>query len=652
MKFQPVIVFVAVLLFAPFLDAQTPAFVYQGQLSSNSVPANGVFDLRFRLVDVNTNTISGPVTNAPVGVTNGLFSTTLNFGSLPFTGADRWLELGVRNYGNTNAYTVLGPLQPITSVPYAIRSLTALNASNLTTVLPIANLPTNVTLLTSNQVFSGSNVFNGVVTATNGSNNISGIFAGAFSGNGSGLTNLSAATLTGTINDARLSTNVVLQNDTSVNFAGSVTATNFIGAGHGLTNVPGAFFWVTSTATNVQSFPNVGYICLNETNPVIVTLPSSPGVGDTFKVAGIGAGGWIIAQNAGQSIPSGNLSGSVGLVWRTNGPTGNWTGIACSGDGAKLAATIATGNIFVSTNFGATWAPQASSQPWSSVAMSADGVKMIASVGFTANSTGGKGAIWRSTDSGATWTTLLATSTNWSAVSSSADGARLLAVARTGAINFSTNSGASWLVVSGSGTTFLWRGCASSADGSDLVAVGENGSIVGSSNGGANWVQRTNFSPVQLTSVTISSDGVRQVVTGNNGQVYLSTDAGTNWALVTTLASQLIAVASSADGFRVAAAGGNAGVSGNLYGSMDSGVIWSFLPAAPVLSWSSIAASDDGSFLAATVFGGNIYFSSQNTTTTGTGGYLFGAQHSAIELIYTGNGVFLPLNHEGTIRAY
>jgi hypothetical protein len=50
--------------------------------------------------------------------------------------------------------------------------------------------------------------------------------------------------------------------------------------------------------------------------------------------------------------------------------------------------------------------------------------------------------------------------------------------------------------------------------------------------------------------------------------------------------------------------------------------------------------------------GSNIYISSQASTTTGTGGYLIGQQHSAIELIYAGNNLFLPLNHEGSIRAY
>ena len=73
---------------------------------------------------------------------------------------------------------------------------------------------------------------------------------------------------------------------------------------------------------------------------------------------------------------------------------------------------------------------------------------------------------------------------------------------------------------------------------------------------------------------------------------------------------------------------------------------------APTVSWAAIASSADGSQLAAAVFGGNIYVSSQSSTTTGTTGYLAGSQHSALELIYVGNNLFLPLNHEGTIRAY
>jgi hypothetical protein len=42
---------------------------------------------------------------------------------------------------------------------------------------------------------------------------------------------------------------------------------------------------------------------------VTITLPASPAVGDIIQVNGIGAGGWTIAQNAGQFIVVQNIPG-------------------------------------------------------------------------------------------------------------------------------------------------------------------------------------------------------------------------------------------------------------------------------------------------------------------------------------------------------
>src|SRR5206468_2670279 len=64
-------------------------------------------------------------------------------------------------------------------------SLVALG-TDVTGTLADARLSSNVPLLNTNQTFSGSNIFSGVSTITNGSN----CFAGAFFGNGAGLTNL------------------------------------------------------------------------------------------------------------------------------------------------------------------------------------------------------------------------------------------------------------------------------------------------------------------------------------------------------------------------------------------------------------------------------------------------------------------------------
>jgi len=69
--------------------------------------------------------------------------------------------------------------------------------------------------------------------------------------------------------------------------------------------------------------------------------------------------------------------------------------------------------------------------------------------------------------------------------------------------------------------------------------------------------------------------------------------------------------------------------------------------------WTAVASSADGSKLVIAASDGNLWTSAQgSTTTSGTTGYLVGGYLSALELQYVGNGLFLPLNHEGTIRAY
>ena len=605
----------------------------------------GAYDFRFRIFDANSNVLAGPLTNAPVGVTNGLFTVALDFGAGVFNGSSRSLEIAVRGYGGTNAYTALSPWQALTSVPYAIQAINASNAVTLTAPLPGTNLigtipnsllSTNVALLTNNVIFSGS------VIATN------------FTGNGFGLSNVPATSLIGTIPDARLSANVALQSNPNLNFAGAVSATNFTGAGHGLTNVPGAFFWVTVSNPSAQIQPNIGYIVTNNTTPVTLTLPLTPSVGDVYKVAAVGAGGWIIAQNTNQTILSGNLSGSIGQNWNAGGSSAaNWSTVASSADGTKLAAAINSGNIYISTNAGASWVQQAASVGnvyWSSIASSADGSKLVAAVGYTIYSTGQTGYIY--TNSGATWAHT-GSSGNWSGVASSADGTKLVATDHNNnLIAVSSNGGVSWTTTSFS--SILWTSVASSADGTKFVAAAAGGQIYTSTNAGSSWQPRMGPVSTNWTALASSSDGTRLVATGTGGQICTSADSGVTWIPQTTLLGQPTSVASSADGSRLAVTtgGSSTGASGNIYISSDFGSTWTLSAGAPTASWADIASSADGSLLVAAVYGGNVYVSSQSSTTTGTAGYLAGPQHSAIELIYAGNNLFLPLSHEGPIRAY
>src|SRR5882724_3137395 len=652
MKFQSVAVFVALLFFSVAARAQTTVFTYQGQLSNSNAPANGLYDFRFRLFDVSSNVVAGPITNSPGGVTNGLFSATLNFGSAVFDGSDRWLEIAVRSNGTASAFISLSPLQQITSTPYAIRAVNAASAmvlaaplqgTNVVGIIPVANLPSNVTFLNSNQTFTAANTFSGAMTATNAAN--------VFAGNGFGLTSLSATNLVGTLPDARLSPNVAFLN-TNANFQTNVNAVLFTGSGHGLTNVPGAFFWVTVAGTNVQAQSNVGYICTNDVTPMTITLPASLSIGDTFKVAGIGDAGWIIAQTNGQTIFAGNLSRSIGQSWKSNGLVLNWAAIASSSDGGKLAAVVNGGQIYTSTNFGSTWTARASSLNWAAIASSASGTKLVAAEGYTVYNAAGSGFIYTSTDSGANWTARNM-SVAWSGVASSADGAKLVATIHNnsnGGIYTSINSGTNWTARD---SARLWSAVASSADGTKLVATVDGGGIYTSINSGTNWLQRTNGAS-SWTSVASSSDGTRLIATTTAAGIFISPDSGVTWIpqnSPVTGSSRIASVASSADGARLAVAFGDVSITGNVYGSSDAGATWPQFAGVPKTFWSGIASSADGSVLAATVYGGGIYVSSQNSTTAGTAGYLIGGQHSAIELIYTGSGNFLPLNHEGTIRA-
>src|ERR1041385_7908696 len=238
--------------------AESTVFTYQGRLSANGLPANGLYDFRFAIYRLETNglLLGGPLTNTAVGVTNGLFTTSLDFGHTPFLGDNHWMDCAVRSNGSTSSFTPLTPRTRIAAAPYAIAAANIVNggvtASSLSAgsgtdgqvlqmtngVLTWANLGTGGTVtsvrtgpgllggpitgsgtvsidpavvpcLSSNQIFTGANAF---INAAN-----------SFAGNGSGLTTLSADSLTsGTVPDARLSGNVAMLDGSQV-FGGDET---------------------------------------------------------------------------------------------------------------------------------------------------------------------------------------------------------------------------------------------------------------------------------------------------------------------------------------------------------------------------------------------------------------------------------------------
>jgi len=106
---------------ASVLGLVEEAFSYQGRLVKDGTPVDGSCDLRFTLYDDEFGgTQLGPVEEKPgVVVSNGLFTTQLDFGNGAFNGEARWLEIEVRCPPDGD-YTTLSPRQALRPAPYAL----------------------------------------------------------------------------------------------------------------------------------------------------------------------------------------------------------------------------------------------------------------------------------------------------------------------------------------------------------------------------------------------------------------------------------------------------------------------------------------------------------------------------------------------------
>jgi hypothetical protein len=102
------------------------AFTYQGTLTDNDAPAQGLYDFSFTLHDVASGAgalVLGPVQVEDVPVEHGVFSVRIDFGAGVFSGDRRWLEIGVRDHDSTGAFETLQGRQELTAAPYALHAL-------------------------------------------------------------------------------------------------------------------------------------------------------------------------------------------------------------------------------------------------------------------------------------------------------------------------------------------------------------------------------------------------------------------------------------------------------------------------------------------------------------------------------------------------
>jgi photosystem II stability/assembly factor-like uncharacterized protein len=537
--------FASLILSARVVGAQTTAFTYQGQLASGGSPASGNYDLTFALFNTNSTStgqqVGATVTNLDVGVTNGLFLATLDFGGV-FTGSNYWMSIGVRTNGGA-AFTALNPLQKITPTPYAIYAAGAgsVLAVDIVGLIPATQLPPSV--------------------VTNGENGVN--LTGTFSGNGVGLTNLNGANLAaGSVDTAQLA-------------SGTLAAP------------------VVVAGTNIYATANTSFLATNSSATTIV-LPTNANIGDVVQIMGAGAGGWVASEYApvwtqtpavnsswysvasssdGTHLVAVAIYGGIytsvnsGATWTVQpGAPGavQWYSVASSSDGSHLVAVVYGGGIYTSINSGTNWMEQASapiSTSWQLVASSSDGTHLVAVVYG--------GGIYTSINSGTNWTEQAGAPNtfNWTSVASSSDGTHLAAVVGNGGIYTSVNSGTNWTEQTAAPTSAYWQSVASSFDGTHLVAAVYPGGIYTSINSGTNWTEQTS-APTNAAwwCLASSSNGTHLVAVVYPGGIYSSTNSGTNWTEQTSAPIGVYwgSVASSSDGTHLVAVVDYAGIYVNL----------------------------------------------------------------------------------------
>ncbi|MCP4710321.1 MAG: hypothetical protein GY869_16995, partial [Planctomycetes bacterium] len=105
-----------------FAQSLGTVFTYQGKLNDGGSVANGIYDLEFKLFKGLTSGSQVGITNVKedVNVYDGHFTVSLDFGNMAYLGDPRYLEIGVRPYTSTGAFTTLSPRQLVAPTPYAL----------------------------------------------------------------------------------------------------------------------------------------------------------------------------------------------------------------------------------------------------------------------------------------------------------------------------------------------------------------------------------------------------------------------------------------------------------------------------------------------------------------------------------------------------
>jgi len=289
---------------------------------------------------------------------------------------------------------------------------------------------------------------------------------------------------------------------------------------------------------------------------------------------------------------------AVGIGWTQSGPySKRLIGVDASNDATIAYATEnptmrlgqTAKKIWKTSDSGLTWTelPNAPSMYWGNVATSGDGEIIVA---FGLLSLGADQIVYRSLDAGATWSSVYTSAEQLNDIAIS-DSGNVVIVATASGILKSTDGGSNFLPLQNvSGTTTIDM----SSDGLKVVAANYGSAIRKSVNGGETWTilqgSGTNWNQIAIsddgmTIMGVAKDNAAGVMSSRNGGVtFTSANIGSTFAN-----NQATFAGMSDDGLVLIASS---------YGSIpqmstDGGLTWS-ASGLPAVGWTGFALSDSG----------------------------------------------------------
>ena len=297
-------------------------------------------------------------------------------------------------------------------------------------------------------------------------------------------------------------------------------------------------------------------------------IANTGNIANWFQVACSFTGQYVAVIDANIYRPFIWTSNDYGNTYsRRNLQTHDYSGISVTDTGVICVPAIRD-LIFVSVNYGGSFQP--TNDPggfWYKIATDGTGQIRFCVKAFNNSDGLTPNKVFKSINGGP-FISVYQQPDNWSCVCVNQSGSTIGVCAYEGNVSLSKNTGNTW--VSCNAPPYCWSGITLDSTGQNIAVCSLDGYIYYSNNGGRVWHLRTTGLPplTAWSGIAMSADARVLFVCGINDYIYYSTNAGVKWTMTS--------------------------------------------PNGVPSNWYSIACNNDGSFVCASINGGNIYVINKN----------------------------------------